>query len=245
MLTDLPHKVLIVLHQERSTPGRVGQMLVERGFTLDVRRPALGDPLPETLAQHAGAVVFGGPMSANDRDEFVRLETEWMSVPLKEDKPLLGICLGAQMLVNNLGGRVGPRDDGGAEIGWYKLQATDAGSALMNWPDMVYHFHTEGFSLPWQAQLLATSEAFPNQAFRYGRNAWGVQFHAELTLAMMARWSVRGAAKFGLPGAQLGAEHLAGRLLWDAPLRRWLGDMLDLSFGRLDAPSKALALAAE
>src|SRR5690606_9733959 len=104
-------KILVVLHQELSSPGRVGQLLQATGFSLDIRRPPLGDKLPETLEGHSGAVVFGGPMSANDHDEFVRQETDWLAVPLAEEKPLLGICLGAQMLVRHLGGQVKTRDD--------------------------------------------------------------------------------------------------------------------------------------
>jgi hypothetical protein len=100
--------------------------------------------------------VFGGPMSANDPDEFVKRETDWLAVPLKEDKPYLGICLGAQMLVNHLGGKVFGRDDGLVEIGWYPIEATPEGEAVMDWPDMVYHFHREGFDLPSGATLLAT-----------------------------------------------------------------------------------------
>lgn len=223
-------KILVVLHQELSSPGRVGHLLLEGGFDLDVRRPPLGDPLPETLASHAGAVVFGGPMSANDPDDFVRRETEWLSVPLKEDKPFLGICLGAQMLVNHLGGKVEGHRDGLVEIGWYPIAPTDAGRELLHWPDMVYQFHREGFSLPSGATLLATAEAYPNQAFRYGANAWGIQFHAELTRAMMQRWVVRGAQRFVLPGAQQGRDHLGGRFIWDMHLKRWLGDFLDLVF---------------
>ena len=64
--------VLIVLHQETSTPGRVGNALRALGHPLDIRRPRFGDALPKTLDDHAGAVIFGGPMSANDPDEFVR-----------------------------------------------------------------------------------------------------------------------------------------------------------------------------
>lgn len=224
--------ILIVLHQEGSSPGRVGQILVESGFELDIRRPALGDALPETLEHHAGAVVFGGPMSANDSDDFVRREIEWLSVPLKEDKPLLGICLGAQMLCNHLGGRVCDHDDGIVEIGWYPLQATAEGRALLHWPDMVYQFHREGFSLPSGATLLATAETYPNQAFRYGDNAWGIQFHAELTRVMMQRWVVRGAERFTLPGAQPGRDHLGGRMIWDMHLKRWLEEFLALIFGK-------------
>ena len=227
-------RILTILHQELSSPGRVGQHLVAAGFDLDIRRPPLGDPLPDTLRDHAGAVIFGGPMSANDPDEFVRRETDWLAVPLREEKPFLGICLGAQMLVNHLGGRVGGREDGHVEIGWYPLKPTDAGRAVLDWPEMVYHFHREGFSLPSGATLLATGEAYENQAFRYGANAWGVQFHAELTRAMMHRWVVRGAHRFELPGAQLGHAHLEGRMIWDARLKLWLAQFLDGIFGRPD-----------
>ncbi|MCY6383309.1 glutamine amidotransferase [Hoeflea prorocentri] len=227
-----PNRILVVLHQETSSPGRVGQMLELAGFDLDIRRPVLGDPLPDTLADHAGAVIFGGPMSANDEDEFVRREIDWHAVPLAENKPYLGICLGAQMLVRHLGGTVEGHNDGLTEIGWYPLQPTQDGSQLMDWPDTVYQFHREGFSLPSGAQLLATAQSYPNQAFRYGENAWGIQFHAELTQVMMQRWVVRGAERFTLPGAQQGDEHLKGRLIHDARLRYWLAQFLRMVFSR-------------
>jgi GMP synthase (glutamine-hydrolysing) len=98
--------ILIVLHQENSTPGRIGNALGDLGYHLDVRRPRFDDPLPETMAEHAAAIIFGGPMSANDQDEFIQRETAWIGVPLRESKPFLGICLGAQMFANHLGGKV-------------------------------------------------------------------------------------------------------------------------------------------
>ena len=81
--------VLVVLHQETSTPGRVGNALRALGHRLDVRRPRFGDALPETLDHHAGAVIFGGPMSANDSDDFIRREIDWIAVPLKQNVPFL------------------------------------------------------------------------------------------------------------------------------------------------------------
>src|SRR5690242_20540360 len=92
-----PRPVLVVLHQESSTPGRIGNALRALGYALDIRRPRFGDPLPETLDEHAGAVILGGPMSANDGDDYVRREIDWIEVPLREQRPFLGICLGAQM----------------------------------------------------------------------------------------------------------------------------------------------------
>lgn len=222
--------ILMILHQERSSPGRVGQLLQHRGHMLDIRRPVLGDPLPETLVDHDGAVVFGGPMSANDPHGYIKAETDFLGVALKEEKPLLAICLGAQMLVNHLGGKVETRADGQVEIGWYPLYPTDEGKKLMDWPSMIYQFHREGFSLPSGAVHLARADAYENQAFRYGKNAWAVQFHAELTQTMAHRWAVKGAHRFGLPNAQNAKAHLQGRQLYDGPVLKWLNDFLDIVF---------------
>ncbi len=227
-------KILIVLHQQNSTPGRVGMMLNERGFALDIRRPPLGHPLPDTLEHHAGAIIFGGPMSANDDEEYVHREIDWISVPLKENKPFFGICLGAQMMVRHLGGVVAPNENEFAEIGYYPLRPTEAGRALMEWPEMIYQWHREGFSLPEGATLLATNDEYPNQAIRYGENAFGVQFHAELTTWMMNRWTTFGAYRFNLNGAQDRDQHFAGRGLYDGAVKKWLVDFLDLWIGRAE-----------
>ena len=165
---QLPAKqpVCIVLHQENSNPGHVGQWFVRNGHRLDIRKPRFGDALPETLEHNCGCVIFGGPMSANDQDDFVRTEIDWINVPLREAKPFLGICLGAQMLTLNLGAKVGFHPEEQVEIGYYPLTTTQAGKPLGQFPDHVYEWHKEGFELPRGAQLIATSPgAFPNQAF--------------------------------------------------------------------------------
>jgi GMP synthase (glutamine-hydrolysing) len=230
--TPQPATILVILHQETSSPGRAGHILEARGFRLDIRRPVLGDPLPATLEPYAGVVVFGGPMSANDDADYIRREIALCETALKEETPFLGICLGAQMLVKACGGRVEGAPCGGVEIGWYPLEATPEGAALMEWPGMVYHFHREGFDLPSGFTRLATGDLYENQAYRAGRNAFGVQFHGELTEAMMRRWAVKGAHRFELPNAQKGHEHLQGRLLHDVPLRKWMEDFLGVVFGQ-------------
>src|SRR5437764_829817 len=122
----MTEKVLIVLHQEQSTPGRVGYALRQRGYELDIRRPRFGDPLPKTMADHAGAVIFGGPQSANDPDDFIKAEIDWIGVPLRDQKPYLGICLGAQMLARHMGQRVFTHPEGKAEVGYYPVRPTAA-----------------------------------------------------------------------------------------------------------------------
>jgi GMP synthase (glutamine-hydrolysing) len=221
-------KILIVLHQETSSPGKLGHMLKAKGFQLDIRRPRFGDPLPETMDEHAGAIIFGGPMSANDTDDFVGREIDWIGVPLKEGAPFLGICLGAQMLVKHLGATVSSHCDGCAEIGFYKLHGTPEGRKLVHWPSMVYQWHREGFDLPSGATLLARGDIFKNQAFSVDGTAFGIQFHSELTYAMACRWTTRGAARFALPMAQHRSEHMAGWFRYDPPVRAWLSHFLDV-----------------
>ncbi len=227
-------KILIVMHQEGSTPGRCGMMLEEMGYHLVACRPPLGQELPETLEEYAGAVVFGGPMSANDSDEFIKREIDWMEVPLKENKPFFGICLGAQMLSKHLGGHVVGRDDEYAEIGYYPIRATNEGQAMMDWPSHVYHWHREGFSLPADATLLASGEEYPNQAYKYGEKAYGVQFHSEVTTWMMNRWTTLASHRFVLPGAQNRKEQFALRPLYDPQVKTWLEDFLNLWVGPAD-----------
>lgn len=219
--------ILVVVHQAHSSAGRIGERLEKRGYKLDVRRPALGDKLPETLDNHAGVAVFGGPMSVNDPLPFIRTEINLIEKTLTARKPLLGICLGAQMMARALGAQVRPHDEGESEIGYYPLAPTQAGSAMLPWPSHVYHWHSEGFDLPHGAELLATGSTFPNQAFRYDSTAYGLQFHPEVTRDMMKLWTERGADHLTRPGAQPVMAHLEGWARYDSAVCRWLDAFLD------------------
>jgi len=235
--------VLIVLHQETSTPGRVGNALRALGYRLDIRRPRFGDRLPETLDEHAGAVIFGGPMSANDCDDYIRREIGWIEIPLREQRPFLGICLGAQMLAMQLGARVAPHPQGRTQIGYYPIRPTQAGLALCpSWPTHVYHWHREGFELPSGAELLAEGDDFPVQAIRCD-NCFGLQFHPDVTYAMMHRWTTRGHDRMNAPGAHPRHRHFADRAVYDVAERAWLRSFIEIWLAR--RPAAVLAQAAE
>jgi len=222
-------RVLLIFHRAQSEAGAVGQWLTKNGYVSDMRCPGAGDPLPPTLADHAGAIIFGGPMSANDPDDFIRREIDWLAVPLRESKPFLGICLGAQMLAKHLGAPVDEHPESVVEIGYYPL-VPERGADAMDWPQQVYQWHREGFALPAGASRLATGSAFENQAIRYGDNAYGVQFHPEMTLAMIHRWTIRAAHWLSAPGARPPSEHIrahnvhgpSSRAWLDRFMRRWL-----------------------
>ena len=236
--------VLVVLHQENSTPGRVGNMLRALGHSLDIRRPRFGDPLPDTLDHHAGAVIFGGPMSANDPDAYLRREIDWIAVPLREQRPFLGICLGAQLLAKQLGATVAPHRDGRAEIGYYPIRPTAAGRALCDpWPEQVYHWHREGFTLPRGTELLAEGCGdFPIQAFRTGA-AYALQFHPDVTHAMMHRWITHDHHRLALPGAQPWQMHFAVRAVHDLSERTWLAAFLRIWLAGDEACGETIAFA--
>lgn len=133
------------------------------------------------------------------------------------------------MLARELGGRVSAHPHGRAEIGYYPIEPTAAGTELIaQWPEHVYQWHREGFEVPREAQLLARSDGdFEAQAFRYGACAFGIQFHPEVTRQMLHRWTVLGRQRLALPGAQPRQAHFRGRFLHDPAIARWLDAFVD------------------
>lgn len=220
---ERPRAVLVVLHQRHSNTGHIGLWLRRHGYALDVRWPRYGDPLPATLKTHAGAIIFGGPMSANDPDDYIRIETEWIGIALREGKPFLGICLGAQMMARHLGACVREHPQNHVEIGYHPIHPTSHGMRFGHWPGRVYQWHREGFELPHGTTVLASSHGpFSNQAFVYEDCAVGVQFHPEITYAMVNRWSGSHPHRLALPGAQDRPSQLSDHLSHGPAVRCWL-----------------------
>jgi GMP synthase (glutamine-hydrolysing) len=245
-MENINKKVLLVMHQATSDPGRVGEAIRTRGFDLDMRVPAIGDPLPAHMQDHAAAVIFGGPMSANDDHEsFIRQETGFIDLLLKSETPYLGICLGAQIMARALGARVAEHPDGFREIGYYQLTPTETTSPLFDKSLYAYQWHREGFEVPADGTLLAKSDIFTNQAYQVGKNAYGIQFHPEVTEAMNRRWATSAAHMLGDPGAQSIEKQLEGRRKYDAGLKSWLNKFLDHWLPDRISPTEARQFASE
>jgi len=158
---------------------------------LDVRRvaPLEGDALPDH-PEVSGALVMGGPMNVDDveRHPALATEREWLAEALRRDLPLLGVCLGAQLLARALGAEVRPGEE--PEIGFAEVEVHDPADPILGGlapSSTVLHWHGDVFDLPPGAQSLATSAKTEPQAFRAG-NAWGVLFHAEADAALVETW---------------------------------------------------------
>ncbi len=224
-------KILVVTHSDSADAGRVGDYLAARGYALDIRYPIGGDQLPLELADYAGTVVFGGPMSVNDVDQYPVLEDEiaLIRTAISVDAPLFGICLGAQLIARAQGNAVAPSTTGQVEIGYFPMVAKPEGKALFSDNNYFYQWHQEGFELPKEAVLLASgSSYFPNQAFRIGANIYGVQFHPEVTKDIMELWMVRAAHLLPSPGAQQPDVQRANNQQYETQVGEWLDRFLDV-----------------
>jgi len=176
-------RIHCLTHVPFEGPGRISSWAASRKYELEVIRADLCDALPEVSAIQM-LVVMGGPMSVNDDLSWLRREAALVEACLKLEKPVLGVCLGAQLLAKVLGARVYP--SGLKEIGWWPVtNISPAGESVPILPAKLtpLHWHGETFDLPSGALRLARSEPIANQAFVINGKAVGVQFHLEATPA--------------------------------------------------------------
>jgi len=178
--------IYVLEHSAHETLGLIAPGLDNATIEPRYLRPFRGDPIPWDLGDAAGLVLLGGPMGVYQHDRYPHLgqELRLIEQALAQQKPVLGVCLGSQLLATVLGAEVTPA--GRKEIGWYPVTLTNPAfsDALMSdvEPSFVpLHWHGDAFPLPTGAVSLASSALTACQAFRYGTNAYGFLFHMEVT----------------------------------------------------------------
>jgi len=217
--------VWVFQHLAAEPPGGIGTGLTRLGHTLRIVR-CDAEPLPPPDIPAAALVVMGGPMAVYEaaRYPWMTAELDWIRAALVRGLPVLGVCLGAQLLAAAAGADVHP-GRAGPELGWGPVRLTAAGAAdplasalagEAGGEAQVFHWHGDTFALPPGATLLAGSARYPHQAFRLGDNAYGFQFHFEVTAEIIADWLAlwgEAVATAGLSPEALAAEsarHLPG-----------------------------------
>ena len=221
--------ILLIDHPVGKRDDRASKMLQEMGYAIEWCSPGKGDSLPPLQADYEAVIVYGGAESVNDAEakDYIRAEIDWIGAWAESRRPFLGICLGGQMLARALGAPVARHGDGIHEIGYVKIDPTPASDGFLGEAMHVYQWHNEGFELPSSAELLASGPVFPNQAFRYGDKAYAIQFHPEVSEAVMARWLRDAAHMLEEPGAHARDRQLADAAQYDEPLESWLRGFLE------------------
>ncbi|MCK5512488.1 MAG: type 1 glutamine amidotransferase [Thermodesulfovibrionia bacterium] len=200
---------LICKNIEAEGPGTIEDYLERENIAYKIVDLSMGENIPDPDSFDT-LILMGGPMSANEGEMYPYLKEEEKLVRsfLSQEKKILGICLGAQIMAKTLGAKVYFGSE--KEIGWYDIELTGGGLkdpymrklALHSevkdfWKKFkVFHWHGETFNIPEGAVRLASSELYPNQAFRYGDKAYAFQFHIEVSKEMIYDWFRNNTEKF-------------------------------------------------
>lgn len=191
-LCPLREMILIIKHIDIEGPGTLGAFFEETGWKMKIVELDKGDRLL-LINEYEAIISLGGPMNVYEEAKypFLKEEDKLIKMALQKETPILGICLGAQILAKACGARVMKSTQ--KEIGWQKVNLTDEGKRdplFENMPGQlpVFQWHEDTFDIPEKGLHLAQSPACPNQAFRFGSNAYGLQFHIEVTPEMIESW---------------------------------------------------------
>ncbi len=186
-------KILVVKHAENEGPGSIADFFRNSAWELQTVDLFRGEPLDPALDQVAAVVVMGGPMNVYEEDKypFLKEENVFIKKVVEQEIPYLGICLGSQLLAKACGAAVIKSPE--KEVGWFNVSLTleaahDPLLQGVEGPLEVFQWHEDTFTIPEGGILLATAEICKNQAFRCGKNAYGLQFHVEVTSDMIWSW---------------------------------------------------------
>ena len=181
---------VIFQHLDIEPPALIAELLLEQGHRLSIIHLDQGEPLPQSINGIEGVIIMGGPQSANDTHlPYIRQELAWLQKAIADGLPMLGICLGAQLMAGAAGAEIGPSP--ARELGWYPIYPAGADPLFASLPAeglAVFQWHGETFTLPAAATLVATHPDVPQQAFRLGKSQYGLQFHVEVTEQIIEDW---------------------------------------------------------
>lgn len=221
--------ILLIKQIAIEGPGSLGEFFKATDWDTETVELEKGDKLPIALSNIEAIIILGGPMNVYQEDKYPFLNDEdiLLKKAIEREVPVLGICLGAQLLAKASGGSVKGAEK--KEIGWHRVELTDHGAKDLLFEGLdkslgVFQWHEDTFEIGRDSQLLATSKGCNNQAFRVGKNAYGLQFHIEVTDQMIKKWSREYFGnkdpKLRLKGYEMLSEYYAGKDLFTRQANR-------------------------
>jgi GMP synthase (glutamine-hydrolysing) len=243
-------RLLVFQHVAAEPLGTLDPLIRARGHRIRFHNFERHPEAQPSVDRYRGLIVLGGPMNVEDQHRRPHLKTELRAIEdaLKQDKPVLGICLGAQLLAHVLGAPVRRHEQ--HEIGWYSLETTDAGRSdpvlgVLGAHTPVFQWHSRTYALPTGAHQLARTASCEQQAFRWGRAAYGFQFHLEADAALIERWLALPVYRRELAEAGLGRDEQQVRsdtAAWIASTQRLADAVFNNFLDLVGRPSQRLVL---
>ncbi len=235
-------RVLVFRHVAHEGLGTIEPFLKRSNIAIEYCDLFQGPPVPQNSNNYDFVISMGGPMNVDEIESypFLKAERTFLSNAIRSGKPVVGICLGAQMIARALEAKVYPGRQ--KEIGWFPIQLSEAGKKdpifgnVKHSDPIVFQWHGDTFDLPKGTTLLASSPLFPHQAFKFGKRVYAFQFHIEVTRDMICDWIEKGEKEIKSLGRSVSKEKiLLNADEHESSLQELAGKVYEILFTRIVA----------
>ena len=224
----LGKNILFISHHSEVELGIMEEFFINEKYSIKIAKPFDNFKLPLNFNNYSGVIILGGAMNVEDDEKYpwIKEELYWLKNLITLNIPTIGICLGAQLIAKALGGDVGYHDKNYIEVGYRNISQLKKNSVIGNFPEKVYHWHTQGIKLPNIAKHLAYNSIFNAQAFSIKDNIFGFQFHPEVNKKMILNWNLKSRHMLSKPGATAKNIQLKDHEKYSNSVKSWFENSL-------------------
>tara|TARA_B100001123_G_C15343074_1_gene1035842 strand:- start:7394 stop:8095 length:702 start_codon:yes stop_codon:yes gene_type:complete len=222
-------KILFLSHHNENDLGYFQSYFKKNNFKIEIIYPLSDSNLPSNFNNYEGVIILGGAMCVSETNKYPKILNEiiWIKNLIKIKFPIVGICLGAQLIAKASGAEVDYNKDAIVEVGYKDLIINYEDPVIKGIPNKVFEWHTQGCTLPKNAKLLASNPTFETQAFMIGNNIFGFQFHPEILEDMIVSWGSKSPEILLKKGASPINDQLKEHTKYSKDIQKWLEFFLD------------------